>query len=122
MEPLKKNKLSMKFLTWKIQLDLALIGASAALYFLNYLIFRDAGDMLRLALAQLGFLPISVLLVAIILNQLLALRAETAKLAKLNMVTGAFFSEVGTTLLKTCQLGTSIFRPSAAGGSHQPLD
>ena len=91
----------MKFLHWKIQLGLALIGASAALYGLNYLIFRDTNYMLRLFLAQLGFLPISVLLVTIILNQLLGLRAKAAKLAKLNMVIGAFFSEVGGPLLKT---------------------
>ena len=91
----------MKFLHWKIQLGLALIGASAALYGINYLIFRDTNYMLRLFLAQLGFLPISVLLVTIILNQLLGLRAKTAKLAKLNMVIGAFFSEVGGPLLKT---------------------
>ena len=66
----------MKFLNWKIQLALALIGASAGLYALNYLIFRDANYMTRLFLAQLGFLPISVLLVTIILNQLLAQRAR----------------------------------------------
>jgi hypothetical protein len=91
----------MKFLHWKIQLGLALIGASAGLYGLNYLIFRDVNYMTRLFLAQLGFLPISVLLVTIILNQLMAQRAKTAKLAKLNMVIGAFFSEVGGPLLKT---------------------
>ena len=85
----------MKFLHWKIQLALALVGASAGLYGLNYLIFRDVNYMARLFLAQLGFLPISVLLVTIILNQLMAQRAKTAKLAKLNMVIGAFFSEVG---------------------------
>ncbi|MGO9580550.1 MAG: hypothetical protein ACLP2P_14205 [Desulfobaccales bacterium] len=91
----------MKFLTWKIKLALTLMGASAALYLANYLIFRDSNYMLRLFLAQLGFLPISVLLVTIILNQLLGLRAKAAKLAKLNMVIGAFFSEVGGALLKT---------------------
>ncbi len=91
----------MKFLHWKIQLALALIGASAVLYLLNYLIFRDVSSMVRLFLAQLGFLPISVLLVTIILNQLLAQRAKAAKLGKLNMVIGAFFSEVGSELLKT---------------------
>ena len=63
----------MKFLTWKIQLALALVGASAGLYGLNYLIFRDTNYMMRLFLAQLGFLPISVLLVTIILNQLMGL-------------------------------------------------
>lgn len=90
----------MKFLSWKIQLSLSLIALSVVLYALNYLIFRDANYMLRLFLAQLGFLPISVLLVTIIISQLLSQRAKAAKLRKLNMVIGAFFSEVGTDLLK----------------------
>ena len=111
----------MKFLHWKIQLGLALIGASAGLYGLNYLIFRDVNYMTRLFLAQLGFLPISVLLVTIILNQLMAQRAKTAKLAKLNMVIGAFFSEVGGPLLKTLTaFDRSLpgFQPRVAHISH----
>jgi len=111
----------MKFLSWKIKLALALIGASAGLYGLNYLIFRDSNYMLRLFLAQLGFLPISVLLVTIILNQLLGLRAKAAKLAKLNMVIGAFFSEVGGSLLKTLSaldLHLADFRQQVAHISH----
>ena len=111
----------MKFLNWKIQLALALIGASAGLYGLNYLIFRDTNYMLRLFLAQLGFLPISVLLVTIILNQLLAQRAKAAKLAKLNMVIGAFFSEVGGALLKTlsaCDRRLPDFQQQVAHISH----
>jgi len=111
----------MKFLHWKIQLGLALICASAGLYALNYLIFRDANYMLRLFLAQLGFLPISVLLVTIILNQLLGLRAKAAKLAKLNMVIGAFFSEVGGPLLKTltaCDQSLPDFQLRVAHISH----
>jgi len=90
----------MRFLSWKIFLGLSLIALSMLLYFFNYLIFRDANYMFRLFLAQLGFLPISVLLVTIIINQLLSQRSKAAKLRKLNMVIGAFFSEVGTDLIK----------------------
>ena len=111
----------MKFLHWKIQLGLALIGASAGLYGLNYLIFRDVNYMTRLFLAQLGFLPISVLLVTIILNQLMAQRAKASKLAKLNMVIGAFFSEVGGPLLKTLTAfdrSLPDFQPRVAHISH----
>ena len=111
----------MHLLNWKIQLALALIGASVALYLLNYLIFRDANYMTRLFLAQLGFLPISVLLVTIILNQLMAQRAKAVKLAKLNMVIGAFFSEVGGPLLKTLTAydrSLPDFQPRVAHISH----
>jgi len=90
----------MKFVNWKVMLSLTLIGSSAFIYLTNYFIFKDLNYMLRLFLAQLGFLPISVLLVTIIINQLLSQHAKRSKLAKLNMVIGAFFSEVGTSLLK----------------------
>ena len=102
----------MKFLSWKIWLGLGLIGLSVVLYALNYLIFRDANYMFRLFLAQLGFLPISVLLVTIIINQLLSQRAKAAKLGKLNMVIGAFFSEVGTDLLSIFSRYVPSWRPS----------
>lgn len=90
----------MKFLSWKIGLGLSLIALSVVISGVNYLIFRDANYMLRLFLAQLGFLPISVLLVTIIINQLLSQRARAARLGRLNMVIGAFFSEAGAGLLK----------------------
>lgn len=90
----------MKPISWKIWLSLSLLWLSSLFYLLNYLIFKDVNYMVRLFLAQLGFLPISVLLVTIIINQLLSLHAKRAKLAKLNMVIGAFFSEVGLDLLK----------------------
>jgi hypothetical protein len=90
----------MKHFSWKIWLSLSLLWLSAFFYLLNYLLYRDAHYMFRLFLAQLGFLPISVLLVTIIINQLLNLHAKRSKLAKLNMVIGAFFSEVGLELLK----------------------
>lgn len=107
----------MKFLNWKIKLSISLIGLSLVLYLLNYLIFWDVGYMLRLFLGQLGFLPISVLLVTIILNQLLGQRAKVAKQAKLYMVIGVFFSEVGMRLLKilsACDQRLLDFQPRVA--------
>ncbi|MBM4295748.1 MAG: hypothetical protein FJ126_12710 [Deltaproteobacteria bacterium] len=90
----------MKFANWKAVLALTLMGSSVLIYLTNYFIFKDINYMLRLFLAQLGFLPVSVLLVTIIINQLLSQHARRAKLAKLNMVIGAFFSDVGAELMK----------------------
>jgi len=91
----------MKIFSWKVWLSLFLVWLSAMFYAIHYLLFRDVNYMLRLFFAQLGFLPINVLLVTIIINQLLSVHAQRAKLAKLNMVIGAFFSEVGLELLKS---------------------
>jgi hypothetical protein len=49
---------------------------------------------------DLAFLPLEVLLVVVIIERVLARREKQSKLKKLNMVVGAFFSEVGYYLLR----------------------
>jgi hypothetical protein len=87
--------------SWRNKLILWLILMSALFYGLNYLIFKDPPFMLRLLTLQLGFVPISVILITLFLNRLIASREKRTRLAKLNMVIGSFFSEVGTPLLKS---------------------
>jgi len=48
---------------------------------------------------DLAFLPLEVFLVVIVIERILARREKQAMLQKLNMVVGAFFSEVGIRLL-----------------------
>ncbi|MBM4286085.1 MAG: hypothetical protein FJ128_12710 [Deltaproteobacteria bacterium] len=90
----------MSGLSWRAQLAVSLLLTAVAIYTINFLVFRDAGFMLKLLLAQLGFLPISVFFVTLVINQLLVRRERLARLKKLNMVVGAFFSEVGNDLLR----------------------
>jgi hypothetical protein len=61
--------------------------------------FHDVANLELWILNNLAFLPIEVLLVTIILNNLLSVRSKQERLEKLNMVIGVFFSEVGTKLL-----------------------
>ncbi len=79
---------------------LALIIASALLYLLHYAIFHDPHYIYIYLLGDLAFLPLEVLVVTIIVDNLLSERDKRATLEKLNMVIGAFFSQVGTGLLK----------------------
>lgn len=72
---------------------------SALLYFIHYVIFRDSHHILIYMLGDIAFVPIEVLLVALVLHRLLNMREKRAMLNKLNMVIGAFFSEVGRDLL-----------------------
>jgi hypothetical protein len=85
---------------WYILLAVSLISLSVALYFVHYLIFRDAHHIFLYLLGDIAFIPVDVLLVVIIIHRLLAIRDKQAILNKLNMVVGAFFSEVGGNLLK----------------------
>ncbi|MDI7253160.1 MAG: hypothetical protein QME89_11490 [Actinomycetota bacterium] len=72
---------------------------SAVLYFLHYLIFRDVHHIFIYMLGDLAFMPIEVLLVTIIVHRLLEVREKRSRMEKLNMVIGAFFSEMGMQLL-----------------------
>ena len=89
----------MKLHRWQILLGLALLIASVMLYFLHYVVFHDAHHIYIYLLGDLAFMPIEVLLVTMIVHEVLRQREKKSRLEKLNMVIGAFFSEVGTNLL-----------------------
>lgn len=75
------------------------ILASALVYFLHYLIFRDPHHIFIYMIGDLGFLFLDVMLVVIVIEQLLTQREKNNRLNKLNMLISAFFSEVGHGLL-----------------------
>jgi hypothetical protein len=81
-------------------LAIFLILISATIYCTNYLIFHNAHDIFFYMMIDLGFLPLSVLLVTIVVDRLLAERERQAQRYKMNMVISAFFSAVGTPLLR----------------------
>jgi hypothetical protein len=89
-----------KRLSFIVYLSIGFVALTAILYFVHYLIFRDVHHIFIYLLGDLAFLPLNVLLVVIIIERVLARREMQAKLEKLNMVVGAFFSEVGNHLLQ----------------------
>lgn len=89
-----------RFFNWQIILALILISASIIFYFIHFLIFHDLHHIFLYLIGDVAFLFIDVLIVTLVLNRLLEHTGKQAILKKLNMVIGAFFSEVGTELLK----------------------
>ena len=86
--------------SWETRLALVLVSIAALVYGLKYLCLGQAEGTTVFIFNALGFLPINVLLVTLVLNRLMNIRAKREKLEKLNMVIGTFFSEVGLELLK----------------------
>lgn len=72
---------------------------SAFTYFIHFLVFRDLHHILIYLVGDLGFLPLEVFLVVIVIEGVITRREKRAILQKLNMVVGAFFGEVGNRLL-----------------------
>ncbi|MDD4238370.1 MAG: hypothetical protein PHT62_07425 [Desulfotomaculaceae bacterium] len=89
----------MKLLNWEVKLGISLIILSLVVYLLKFIILGDPNNTYYYVFNALGFLPLNVLLVTLVLNKLLILRSKRERLQKVNMVIGIFFSEVGTELL-----------------------
>jgi hypothetical protein len=90
----------IKRLDWRIGLALALVAASAVSYFVHYLIFRDVHHIFIYMIGDIAFLFISVLVVTLFIERVLAQREKRILINKLNMVIGTFFSEVGLNLMR----------------------
>ncbi len=93
----KRNKESLK---WYLVLSSLLIAFSIASYLIQIAIFRRPEETFFYMLQDIAFVPIQVLLVTFIIARLLTEREKRALLKKLNMLIGAFYSEVGTQLMK----------------------
>lgn len=91
----------MKQMRWQIIFGVSLLTLSVFFYFVHYLIFRDAHHIFIYLIGDIAFVFIEVLLVTLIIHRVLEERAKKARLEKINMVIGAFFSQVGTKLLGT---------------------
>ncbi|MCJ7653540.1 MAG: hypothetical protein MUO75_07560 [Actinobacteria bacterium] len=86
---------------WYLLLGAILVALSAILYSVHFAIFRDSNHMFLYMMSDIAFLPLEVLFVTLIIDSLLSERDKRLTLEKLNMVIGAFFSEVGTELLRS---------------------
>ena len=90
----------MKLWNWRLLLGISLLMLSVFFYFLHYLIFRNLHHIFISLVGDVAFVFIEVLLVTLVIHGVLEEREKKARLKKVNMVIGAFFSEVGTRLLE----------------------
>lgn len=92
----------MKKLSWEMKLSLFLIAACILIYTVKFLVIGDDGssNTATYIFNALGFLPLNVLFVTLILNGLLSMRAKKEQQEKMKMIVGLFFSEFGSSLLR----------------------
>ncbi len=90
----------MNRLSWQIKLGMGLVVLTGVIDLIHVLVFRDVHNVAYYQLMDVAFIPINVLFVTLILNQLLVGREKRLLIKKMNMVIGAFFSEVGTPMLR----------------------
>ena len=84
---------------WEAKLAVVLVAMSLCIYAFKLAFLKNPSDTANYIFNALGFLPVNVLLVTIVLNKLLAVRSRRERMEKMNMVIGTFFSEVGNRLI-----------------------
>lgn len=89
----------MKKYKWEIKLSIILFCTSILLYLIQYSIFNNVKAQYENLFNQLSFLPIYVLIVTVIIENLLNRKEKEAILKKLNVVIGVFLNEIGRDLL-----------------------
>jgi len=80
----------------------ALLAATLGLYGGFYALYPDRALVAQWFLGSLAFLPVQILLVTLVVDGMLSRRERSARLKKLNIVIGVFFSEVGHALMAGC--------------------
>lgn len=83
-----------------IKTGATLIGFSAVLYFINYLLFGDAHHLLVVIAEELAFMPIYVFITAVIAERLLTKKEKLEMSRKMNALVGTFFTEMGYEMIK----------------------
>jgi hypothetical protein len=78
---------------------LLLLTLALVLHLLHVLVFRNLHDTLFYLVLDIAFLPLNVLFITLIVEQLLSQRDRRSRRHKMNMVIGAFFSAVGQRLI-----------------------
>lgn len=105
----------MKKYRWQMMLGAGLILMSAFFYSLHYLIFRDAHHIAIYLVGDIAFVPIEVLLVTLIIEEVLSKREKRITARNLQMMVGVFFHEMGAGLLQRMQQ----YMPGAADLNRQ---
>jgi len=92
----------MKNQRQELTIVLVLIGLGVALYSFRWLLFPGPllhNEMWRFLVGDIAFLFLQIAVVTLLVDRMLREREKQAMLRKLNMVIGAFFSQLGTELL-----------------------
>lgn len=81
-------------------LGVILISISIAIYFLQIVLFNDSRNTMFYFLQDMAFVPVQVLLVTLILDEILNIREKKLKVKKMNLVISTFYTEMGTELIE----------------------
>ncbi len=90
----------MEKANWYIKVAVGLLILSGILYLAHYAIFHDVHHIFIYMIGDFAFLPLEVLIVTFIIDGLLKSREKRMISEKMKMVESAFYSEIGSALIR----------------------
>ena len=85
--------------SWKIKFSILMVILIIIIYGSNYLVLGDAEHIISYIWTHLGFIPVDILVVAFLLDEIIERKEKEAMLEKLDMIMSTFFSELGNDLI-----------------------
>ena len=85
---------------WKIKFSILMVVLIIIIYGSNYLVLGDGEHIISYVWTHLGFIPVDILVVAFLLDEINEKKEKEAMLEKLDMLMSTFFSEVGNDLIR----------------------
>ena len=86
-------------MSWKVKFSILMVILIIIIYGSNYLVLGDAEHIISYIWTHLGFIPVDILVVAFLLDEIIERKEKEAMLEKLDMLMSTFFSEVGNDLI-----------------------
>lgn len=98
-----------------LRIGFLLIISSIVLYYIQVYIFNSPRDTFYYLFQDLAFVPLQVIIVTLVLDNILTARAKQEKLLKLNIVISTFFSELGAAAISRMS-GSNLNLSALQGG------
>ena len=76
-----------------------MVIAIIIIYGSNILVLKDPEHVISYIWTHLGFIPVDILIVAFVLDEIISKKEKEAMMEKLDMIMSTFFSEVGNDLI-----------------------
>ncbi|MBR5503717.1 MAG: hypothetical protein IKV87_04670 [Methanobrevibacter sp.] len=85
--------------SWKIKFAIIMFVLAVVIFLARFLIFGDGEEIIAYLWKHIGFIPIDILIVALVLEEIMGRKEHEAILEKIDMLMGTFFSEIGNDLI-----------------------
>ncbi|GFP75372.1 hypothetical protein [Clostridium fungisolvens] len=102
--------INIKKLYKNILLVVLLLCISVSFYFIQIFIFHDQRDTGFYLLQDLAFVPLQVIIVTVLIDQIVKTKEKQNNLKKISVVIGAFFTETGVKAISNMACFNSNFK------------